>query len=40
MAVGEKRCKDIDDSLQKASVVLVDIEGTTTSIGFVKVITF
>ncbi|PSN42289.1 hypothetical protein C0J52_12864, partial [Blattella germanica] len=36
MAVGEKRIKDIDDSLQKARIVLVDIEGTTTSISFVK----
>lgn len=38
MAVGEKRIKSIDDSFQNASIVLVDIEGTTTSISFVKVI--
>jgi methionine salvage enolase-phosphatase E1 len=38
MAVGEKRIKGIDDSFQNASIVLVDIEGTTTSISFVKVI--
>jgi hypothetical protein len=38
MAVGEKRVKGIDDSFQNASIVLVDIEGTTTSISFVKVI--
>lgn len=37
MAVGEKRVKSIDDSFQNASKVLVDIEGTTTSISFVKV---
>jgi hypothetical protein len=37
MAVGEKRVKSIDDSFQNASIVLVDIEGTTTSISFVKV---
>jgi hypothetical protein len=37
MAVGEKRIKNIDDSFQNASIVLVDIEGTTTSISFVKV---
>lgn len=40
MTVGEKRIKHIDDSLQKASIILVDIEGTTTSISFVKVIHF
>lgn len=35
MAVGEKRI--IDDSLQRAQNVLVDVEGTTTSIRFLKV---
>jgi hypothetical protein len=40
MAAGEKRLKHIDDSLPKASIVLVDIEGTTTSISFVKVMRF
>jgi methionine salvage enolase-phosphatase E1 len=37
MAGGEKRIKHIDDLLPKARIVLVDIEGTTTSISFVKV---
>jgi len=40
MAAGEKRNKQIDDLLPKASIVLVDIEGTTTSISFVKVMHF
>jgi hypothetical protein len=40
MAAGEKRNKHIDDLLPKASIVLVDIEGTTTSITFVKVMHF
>jgi hypothetical protein len=38
MALREKRVKGTDDSFQNASIVLVDIEGTTTSISFVKVI--
>jgi len=40
MAAAEKRNKQIDDLLPKASIVLVDIEGTTTSISFVKVMHF
>jgi hypothetical protein len=40
MAAGEKRNKHIDDLLPKASIVLVDIEGTTTSVSFVKVMHF
>ena len=34
---GEKRSQDQEETLLSETVILVDIEGTTTSISFVKV---
>lgn len=34
---GEKRSQDKDESFINENVIIVDIEGTTTSISFVKV---
>ena len=34
---GEKRSQERDDTLHEETVIIVDIEGTTTSISFVKV---
>lgn len=34
---GEKRSQDVEDTLLSETAIIVDIEGTTTSISFVKV---
>lgn len=37
MVSGEKRNCDGENAVEKTSVLLIDIEGTTTPISFVKV---
>lgn len=37
-SLSKKRCQDVNAISEKANIVLIDIEGTTTSISFVKVI--